>query len=235
MILFNYSVCNWTSNVLTGNTHYCSFLLLFLPFFLRVSVHPFCLILIFCHHLFIFTPSFSFPLTQTQILLLFLYISSPSPILSFFSFFFYFFFLSSVISLVWGVNSCCWRSSAVGSDWWSFTDIQWLNVRTATELDLKTDSGRSFVEAAENRIFTSTTILMMTLTVLTHQVNTTLDLKSFVFLFSLHLCLWTSSGCLFKDKNEIRAKATSWIDSWRQNQNTLLIPSWEIGFNTVSL
>lgn len=46
----------------------------------------------------------------------------------------------------------------------------------------------------------------MTLTVLTHQVNTTLDLKSFVFLFSLHLCLWTSSGCLFKDKNEIRAK-----------------------------
>ena len=36
MSLFNYSVCNWTSNVLTENTHCCSFILFLPPHFLPI-------------------------------------------------------------------------------------------------------------------------------------------------------------------------------------------------------
>lgn len=93
MILFNYSVCNWTSNVLTGNTHYCSFLLLFLPFFLRAFCpsflpHPHLLSPSFHLHSLLFfsshpntnpspLPLHLLPLTHPQLLLLLLLLLLP--------------------------------------------------------------------------------------------------------------------------------------------------------------
>lgn len=220
MILFNYSVCNWTSNVLTENTHCCSFILFLPPHFLPilfssspsfVTISSSFLPPLFSSH----PSSYRSPLplhllllTHPQLLLHLCHLSSEAELL------------------------LMERRSGL-----RLMELQWHLVVKCQNCNRTGDKDRLrkvVCWRSGNRIITSTTTPLMTFTVLTHQVNTALDLKSFVFLSSLHLCLQTSSGCLLKDKNEIKAKAASWIDSLCQNQDTLLIPSGEIGCHTVS-